>query len=270
MTPLLLLLTLACPSGGLPDGAGEYVRLLSDEAMPTGTRIDRCLALPDPTLAADCALAAAEAAPAREDGRIEDWCPRLPVGVWRDECQFQAAERALASRDRQLATRLCLAAGRFTDECGYHLWQQPLRALIHRPGPSGFAERLPEARALYDAWASRLAASTDMEFRFWSRYFEMGFEPQFSVQLSACDPLEEPYRAQCVASGVLVWRHRLENAVIPPEAQGWFCARTAAEASVGALLAERTDIPFVPGNLLTMPRPELDEALAWVRSTRCP
>ncbi|MBN1335805.1 MAG: hypothetical protein JXB39_07570 [Deltaproteobacteria bacterium] len=269
MPTVFLLLACASPPAAVPDDAHEYMRLLAAEDLSTAQRIEACLDLSDAYLAMDCALAAAEAAPIRGEGHVEDWCPRLPQGVWRDECLFQAAEQALSDRDRNRASRLCAEAGRFANDCGYHLWQVDLRFIIRRAGPAGFAEHLPEARKLYDVWAPRLAAHTDMEFRFWSRYFEMGFEPQPRIQLQACDALEEPYRARCRNAGMLVWRHRLENATIWPEAQSWFCARTSDAATVEALLAKREDIPPLPNLLAVTPTPELDVAVAKVRSSRC-
>ncbi|MBN1336115.1 MAG: hypothetical protein JXB39_09155 [Deltaproteobacteria bacterium] len=268
MGPLLLLLACGVENGS--DDRGAYVDLLSAEDLATQARIEACLSLADPDLAGDCALVAAEAAPARGEGPIEAWCERFPAGPWQDECWFRAAEHALArDRDPVRAARLCTTSGSFSAPCAVHLWAVGLLPILGRDGPEAFGSHLAEAAVLLERWMPEEIRDPAVEEGFWGQYYAIGFERAPGVLPSACAPLDEPHRSRCETAAANVWSSRLATILRRTEALGSFCARTAASATVAALLTERADVPPVPGRIQTEPTPALDAAVARLHESRC-
>lgn len=175
-----LLFGAACapPSSGQGDQA-RYLEVVSDAGMSAAPALARCAEIEDAALRGDCAVVVAGRRAADEAPPPEEICAVAPEGVWRDECHFAAAEALRRAGRRADAAAQCRAAGGFADDCGQHLWQSEVRAIAapsRGPRPPPFAEALPRARSVYDRWAPHLEEGTDMEQRFWRRFYQNGFE----------------------------------------------------------------------------------------------
>ena len=217
---------------GCDDPAADravYQSVLSSP-HPTEAALAECQRIADPTLAGDCGLVVVAAA-GRDPGPL---CPQLPDGVYREECWFLSAESLNRSGDALAAAARCRQAGRFALDCAQHLWQTPVRELIHAPGAAGFAEQLPRAESLYAAWEPLMVADTDFSERFWSKFFGNGFEGQgFPVDLGWCAPLPEHHQDACTSAGTAFYAREIGPRV---ERAGGLLVMCALEAvSVEAL-----------------------------------
>ena len=216
--------------------------------------LEACAAIVDPALAGDCALLVV----GRGSVPAEEACPRVPEGVWRDECWFVAAEARRAAGQDGSAAQLCLRAGAFRDDCGQHLWQTAVHDLIHRRGPEGFASQLSRAQALHDRWAGLLAAETDFSERFWERYYSNGFEGQGGVDLARCEELPAPHPERCRAAGLAYFARDLGPRLDQAGMGEAFCAMEAPTAeAVGRAFPNR-------------PEPALDAVVRERQAVLCP
>lgn len=215
MRALALTLLLACDPPAETDAA-TYSRVLSTPSLSS----DACAPIRDPSLKGDCLLVVATRAPDPAAA-----CPDLPAGVWQEECWFVAAEAINRQGDALGAAALCQKAGRFRLDCAQHLWQTPVHQLIHARGAQGFAEAMPQAEALYAAWAPVVAGQSDFEQRFWAKFFGNGFEGQ-GTPISArwCEPVPEPRRAACLSAAGAHLSRELGPAVEQPGRLQPFCA----------------------------------------------
>lgn len=216
LPPLLcLLLALACRAEPAGSEADRYLRVVTDEALELEEGQRLCGSLGDSDLRGDCMLALVGHVADRGEGERGELCRLVPEGTWRDECWFLAAEHARRAGQRELAAARCLESGRFRDDCGQHLWQSALRATI-APRAKGaalptYAEAIPRAEQLYRRWAPLLEEGTDMELRFWRRFYQNGFERRGWIEVARCDELEEPHAARCVAAAQHLYVQRLDT-----------------------------------------------------------
>ncbi len=207
--------------------AEDYAALIADPNPVATVALPACAALADPMLAGDCALAVVLKIRAREPGSLKALCPQVPEGAWRDECAFIRAEDALRARDRDEAAQACLDAGAFKHDCGQHLWQGELRTLVRTSADLPRSERLPRAQALFAAWEARLPA-TDIRWRFWQRYFEMGLETENGLNLDSCEEGTGPeLRLRCRSAGAHLYLRRLWDHLHHDDERAWFCSGEA-------------------------------------------
>lgn len=181
--------------------------MVSGEPPEAGAAFEACGAIDSAELRGDCQLAVVQRLRGEE---LASWCPGFAPGRWQDECWFLEAERRAADGQVAPAARSCERAGAFRADCAQHLWQGQVHQLIFGRGPGAFAEVLPRAAALHRRWAGPLAWDREFDERFWARFFQNGFEgagPR--VMLSACDGLEAPHRARCVAAGIELFEREL-------------------------------------------------------------
>lgn len=218
-TGALLLLPALAPGAGCDPDRGltepqRYLAAVEDPDISLDRGRSLCGSLSDPELAGECMLAVVSAVGRRGDGHLETLCAEVPAGVWGDECWFLAAEGAARAGRREDAARLCLQSGRFVNDCGQHLWQSEVRAIIAPRAPGApvpsFEEALPRARRVYDRWAPLLEEGTDMSYRFWRRFYQNGFERRGWISLRRCDPLEPEDRARCVDAGQRLFAQRVD------------------------------------------------------------
>lgn len=210
---------LGCGAEPVPD-AEVYRAVLSDRDGPVDAALRQCLSIQDAALKGDCALSVA--------GRAQppgSACPDVPAGLWREECWFVAAEMVNRAGDSTRAVSFCQSAGRFQNDCAQHLWQTPVHRLIHQRGAAGFATALPQAEALYAAWAPLLAQDTDFESRFWLRFFGNGFEGQGPpITLEWCTPLPQQHHDSCHRAAAVYLERELGPAVENTGQLDAFCA----------------------------------------------
>lgn len=228
-----LIMLLACSSTPV-DGIREYTRLVGLE-RPDEADFQACLKLDDPNLAGDCALALSQRIAAAEKSSLSERCDRVPEGVWRYECWFQSAELERRRGREAEAAEQCRSAGPFLNDCAQHLWQTRVHRLIHSNGkPPDFQGKLARATAIYDEWAPHLAEGTDLEDRFWNKYYQNGFEGAGHIDLAWCEGLPEEHRPRCEsAARELVIREMAPN-LDRNSAWSAFCAMkdpTSAEVS---------------------------------------
>jgi hypothetical protein len=181
--------------------ARRYAELVADPAPDPAVAMPACLALSEPTVQGECALAIALAARNQGAHSLDALCPTVPEGVWRDECWFMDAEYLHAADRDGAAAAACLRAGLFSHECGQHLWEPDLRRLVRSPKRQDMAARLRRADRLYAVWAPRLAG-TDMDWRFWQYFFEAVHELTPGVNLEECAVIADAALAmRCRYSG---------------------------------------------------------------------
>lgn len=228
-----LLLLWAC--GASPaDDVARYAELLAMERPGPG-ELARCRGLTDPNLAGDCALALSQRIAASRKESLSAWCDEVPEGTWRYECWFQSAELERRRGREAEAAEQCRASGPFLNDCAQHLWQTRVHRLISSNGKApDFAGKLKRAEEIYGEWAPFLAESSDLETRFWSKYYQNGLESAGRVDLSWCEPLPEVHQTRCKsAARDLVIREMAPN-LDRNSAWSAFCAMeapTSAEVS---------------------------------------
>lgn len=208
-----------------------YSALLGLE-RPGPEDLRRCGELRDPDLAGDCALALSQRVAAQRKEPPATWCEEVPEGVWRAECWFQAAEVERRRGREAEAAALCRASGPFLNDCAQHLWQTRVHRLIHSNGKRPeFAAKLERAGQIYAEWAPYLAEGTDIEERFWTKYYQNGFEGAGHIDLAWCGDLPEDQRARCLeAARELVIREMAPN-LDRNSAWSAFCAMEAPSSA---------------------------------------
>lgn len=244
------------------DDLADYAAVVAQREPDPKRDFAVCARISDPNLAGDCALVVAQRGAQVRRQPPDTWCDEVPSGLWRWECWFQAAESERRSGREQVAAALCQKSGPFQNDCAQHLWQTRVHRLIHgRTGQApAFAENLSAARKIYNEWAPFLAESSDMEARFWEKYYQNGFEGAGRVALAWCDGLTEADHARCTSAAKdLVIREMAPNL---DRANAWsaFCAleaptsadvapwfRFQPDAELDALVAERHAVLCRPG-----------------------
>lgn len=201
---LLVLGAIACSE---PTDRERYRAILGGREAASGSAFDACGAIAAPGLRGDCRLAVIQ----RLEGEdLSGWCVGFEPGMWQEECWFLEAERRASAGQVAPAARACEQAGAFRADCAQHLWQGRVHGLIFGRGPGAFAEVLPAARSLHRRWSGPLAWDDGFEDRFWSRFYQNGFEgagPR--VMLGACDALPAVDAERCVAAGLELFAREL-------------------------------------------------------------
>jgi hypothetical protein len=186
----------------------SLAKVLASSASPA-ERMKRCAEIADSGMQVECALAVVNAAAVEGSTDPQTLCDLMSGGLWQSECWFLAAEyHRKAGRDH-LAASLCQRTGALVNDCGQHLWQTQVYDLIHPLGPRGFAVALPEAERIHGRWAPLLAAHTDLDDRFWRRFYQNGFEADGGVDLAHCDGLETPHAERCVSAALSFYAREL-------------------------------------------------------------
>ena len=122
-------------------------------------------------------------------------------------------------KDRDGAAALCAEAGRFADDCGQHLWQGIVKAVVRDHLRSGdLVSAVRDATPVYCTWEGRLGESTDIESRFWQKLFGGFFEHAQLLDAGSCAVLEPAAKAHCEASVAQVYLRRIHMlSVADPE-----------------------------------------------------
>lgn len=182
---MLLPLVLACAEAPV-SGHDAVLAALRDDSAPLEERLSLCGRAPDPDLAGDCALAVVSG-PIRQGPALSaSLCPEVPGEPWRAECWFVAAEAFYHHDQLDLAARACRNATPFGAECGQHLYQHPVRALVGSDVAAAWPERVQEARQLRSAWRARLGPEVEMDGRYWPLFFRTVFERAPELGEGAC------------------------------------------------------------------------------------
>ncbi len=228
------LLLSACQSNAPRTADREkYVYATVTKGLGAEARFDACSEISVDLLVAECMLAVAQTAAQVHQKALSDYCPRLPDGVWKDECYFLAAE-AVKRHDKEEAAEMCNESGQFVDDCGQHLWQTAVGAIAPR-SVEGWEIALPKAERLYKKWEPILAETTDFESRFWQRFFQRTFEPQRVLDLSACDKLDPDYAERCAGAGAELYWRRIHMLVGFKDGLSRFCDAASTSRGVEAV-----------------------------------
>ena len=191
-----------------------YTALVAQKAPDPGRDFSACRKIGDENLAGDCALVVAERVAMVRQQPPDTWCGQVPSGIWREECWFQAAEQERRGGRESVAAKLCVKAGPFQNDCAQHLWQTKVYRVIHgQPGQRpDFAGNMAAALAIYNEWAPYLTDTSDLETRFWEKFFQNGFEGAGEVNLAWCDDLSAADKTRChAAARELVIREMAPN-----------------------------------------------------------
>lgn len=235
--PALWIACAADPSGVRQD-IERYTSVTGDTTLPPEQGFATCAAITDEDLAGDCALVVATRAATGSRESPTTWCARVPEGTWRSECLFEGSEMMLRRNNPEAAVSLCLKAGPFRDDCAMHLWQSSLDRVTWGMTTATFAERLPAARQIYDSWSMWLS-ETDLEGRFWSRFYQVGFGGRAGVDLSVCDALASEDALRCQRVGAEVFASRLGPYLQMSGQLAAFCARPLGSAVVAPWVGAR-------------------------------
>jgi hypothetical protein len=230
----------------------RYARILNEREPDPEPALRECGQIREPGLAGDCALVVAQRAAVVRREPPEAWCDRVPEGIWRWECLFSAAEVSRRQKEVGKAAELCRQSGPFVEDCAQHLWQSPVHRLIHGDNPPKFADKLARAEELYAKWEPMLGEFSDLEGRFWTKYYQNGFEGAGWIDLAWCDPLPEAHRARCLEAAKELVIREIAPALDREGAWEGFCAaeppsaeqlqrwlRVALSPAMEALVAER-------------------------------
>jgi hypothetical protein len=199
------LLLVACGGAELSEDQQAYLSLIEQKEMDLEPGLEECAALQSPTLRSDCQLHMLLIDAARGGGGIAPTCLDLDSDLVQQECWFLAAEAARSHGQDQLASQYCRRSGSFVNDCGQHLWQTALRRIVHRQGPPDFPGSIDSAEKLFSRWAPLLGESTDINTRFWPRFYANGFEGGGGVVLSWCSGLEATHLELCEEAGAEVY-----------------------------------------------------------------
>lgn len=253
-----LLWGMGCPSAAGPPDAVRYADLIAEPPADPVAGLAACDDLRDPDLQGDCGLAMARLA-----DPPESLCPQVQGEIWQAECYFMAAEDHNKAGDGARAAQLCMKSGDFTDHCAQHLWQKSLRGLTWNRGSSGFSETLPRAQRIYQEWSPLLASETDLEVRFWRRFYEGGFERDRLLNAdAACAPLPTTEDQQrCRAAAATLYARRIQEVTHLPRAVAALCH--AAPASSASLTA--SGVP----QFRAVPSEDLDPVVARAQERYC-
>lgn len=210
---LLPLLALACGSAAEREVV-RYAALVGDPTLLPEPGLAACADLARSDLRADCADHVVTLEAARPGGRPEALCPRLEAGPYQDECWFLAAEAHGRRGQDASAAQLCKKAGAYKEDCAQHLWQTAVHDLIHKAGPRAMIDQLPRAQKLYAHWERYLGGETELQARFWARYFQNAFEGLGVIDLRWCPEVPAPALAQaCEAAAIELFAQRLMPAL---------------------------------------------------------
>ena len=218
-----------------------------------------CGPIEDAELRGECQLYAAFTVGSQRGDELAARCAEVDEGVWRDECHFLGAEHQRRRRDRGGAAALCAEAGRFSDDCGQHLWQTPVKVVVDQHLRSmDLAAALEDAAPIYCEWIERLPTS-DIESRFWRKLFGGFFEHREELEPDRCGVLDEVAEAHCRAAVAHVYLRRIHMlSVAEPEL---LCGGPATVES----LSGRPNLRAEPDPLL---QAVLDQQVRWACELR--
>ena len=198
---MTLLLGCSQPAPPPPTDVEVYTSVLEDRRGDPAESMALCDGLSDPGTRSDCQLVVARRAVGAPSSDPTGWCERVTEGVWRYECYFEAGE-SLRRRDReQEAAVACTKAGPFANDCAQHLWQTPVHRLFGRA--AHFEHIYVDALAIYEQWEPLLGEHTDLETRFWARFWEQGFL-QWGRDTALCEGLPDSAVVACTEAAAVV------------------------------------------------------------------
>ncbi len=235
-----------------------YARALESEDLRAARR--DCRSIIDEGVGGDCLVAVSIELAPQQGIDPEDGCPQVPAGVWQDECWFMAAEYwREQKRDPDRGAALCEKAGEFAEDCAQHLWQTSIRKATWKKGSGAMVDQLPTMKRNYCRWVERVGHYTDIENRFWQRFYGSVFEGERSLDLSICADLPtELDREHCRAAGANTMKVRIHMHSPNLEQRDTFCA---GEPTVEGI----ADQPF--GDAI--PDPLLDDAILEMHEAIC-
>lgn len=220
----LLIAILGCSRGSSPaQDAATYASVLASAGQDPEGELARCAGLADEATRGDCAAVVAIAA-GRRTGDAAAWCDRVPAGKWRDECTFQAAERALTSAGAQDANRLCQDAGQYQADCVIHVWRPQLGRLVNGMGAADFGSRYAAAEQLYQQTVASVGASEGLETMYWLSFFGTGFRASGRVELARCAGLPAEGARRCEQAAAVLVTEPLEGLLRGRGLLSAFCA----------------------------------------------
>jgi len=178
-----------------PEDVAVYTQVIAELKAEPETAMSRCDGLSDAGTRGDCQLLVARRAVRGPSSVPTEWCDRVNEGLWRHECFFEAAETLRRRGRSEDAAAACLLSGDFVNDCAQHLWQTPVHRLFQGDA-TGFAALYPEALAIYERWVPALSEATDLDQRFWSRFWEQGFL-SWGRDEAHCEGLPAEVLARC-------------------------------------------------------------------------
>ena len=197
-----------------------YQSLLAIE-RPYFEDLQRCRNLSDEALAGDCAMSIA----ARGSPEPGAWCTEVPLGIWRDECWFKAAETAGEHGNVEQALQACSQSGAFEPHCQYHLWQHEIVVVTKPYNLDQLAAAVAEGRRLNAKWKPlvgedfvdgalmMVAPGEGFDETFWMRFFLTMFERQEPVDVRYCNAIEVDIQGGCVGAAIFSVRQRLDRMI---------------------------------------------------------
>ncbi len=224
----LTLLCLGGCGGAEPIDPVGYAEALRAVSTDPSAGASACAALVRAAERGDCIVAAAEALAATDTDAAQALCDSLvgdELGLYRDECGFQVAER---SGDPER----CATAGRFADDCRLHQLSSALGGAIPRgAAPGGFESQLAPQLAQW--------GFAEDDLRPWSAAYRWVLGGQRPLDLGSCAAVARPELAEaCVRTGLAHYEDVLNHA-----------RDTGSFPCDGSALT---------GRLAHMPHPELD------------
>ena len=207
-----------------PTSPAEDARLFAD-AMRNAADAESfavCERIGDQQTRAECQFVVATDGATKAGEAPESRCQRVPRGVWRDECWFDAAETWRRQGDGDRAGELCVKSGRFSVDCRQHLYQSELRAAVHKVGVP-FDQLLLEAKPVYCRWAPVLSEADDFEQRFWTKAWHGAHFSQPDLDLTRCEVLARGDREYCEKAGAELLASEFARVLVMDPQRVRFC-----------------------------------------------
>lgn len=235
-----------------------YARALMSQDLEEAREACDDIRVPD--VRGDCQVAVAIDLAPTVGVDPEEGCGDVQRGIWRDECYFMAAEYwRVEKNDLERGARLCGKAGGFSEDCAQHLWQPSIRRATYRKGGDALALELPGMKREYCRWVELVGDFTDIEGRFWQRYYGSVFEGEDVIDLSICEALPTaPDIGHCRAAGANAMKVRIHMFTPRREERARFCAVEPTVEGVRGL-----------PNTRGAPDPLLDQAIREMHDAVC-
>ncbi len=167
-----------------------------DPALSTSQALALCGALSSADDADECRAGAVRA---RSDATPEH-CAAILSEDWRNECHFALAELLATRGERWDALHSCGLAGRFMNECLYHVWTRELQNLAL--SGAALASALDKAREVVAFYAQVETAGPQQDERVWNDFWFFWHLHHKPAQLEICQDLEPGDAERCTAGTV--------------------------------------------------------------------
>ncbi len=252
----LFILLLLGSCGTVPGDRDLYIRAL-DENTSDQQALDACQSISHQKEAGECLASVVR----QRESLAGDACRLIQDPSWRQECHFLVAERLAASGRRWDALVSCGRAGRFLDECLYHVWTRELQELVKLDWNRQTDEdtddrnaewaRLPglvrQASQVVDYFGQVETTGPNQEERVWGDFWYFYWLHHRPPDLRACTWLVPRNRVRCQRDTALFVQRLVTDRLVAVSRDGDLLDRSCRAGQLPPSLLENlaTDEPLL-------------------------